>query len=71
MTPIMLRLTSSPESIGLGLGGDALGTKLVLALRKYLQCTGLRRHRLEMLEHHRHRRSLMHPLGLRASGDLA
>jgi hypothetical protein len=56
----------SPESIELG----AWGTQLVPALRKYRHGPSLRQQGLKKLEHHRHQRSLMHPLGLRASGDL-
>jgi hypothetical protein len=62
----MLVPTGSPESIELG----AWGTRLVPALRKYRHGPSLRQQGLKKLEHHRHQRSLMHPLGLRASGDL-
>jgi hypothetical protein len=47
------------------------GTRLVPALGKYLQGPSPWRHGLEKLEHHQHQGSLVHPLGLRASGDLA
>jgi hypothetical protein len=67
----MLRPTSSLESIRLGLGGDALGTRLVPALSRYLWGPGLRRRGLEKSEHRQHQGSLVHPLGLRASGNQA
>jgi hypothetical protein len=47
------------------------GTRLVLALRMYLQGPGLRQHGLEKSEHHQHQGSLVHPLGFRALRDLA
>jgi hypothetical protein len=53
-----------------GLGEMLRRTWLAPSLRDYPQGFGLRWHGLRKVEHHRHQGSLVHPLGLGASGVL-
>jgi hypothetical protein len=60
----MLRPTSSPESMRLGLGGDTLGDTVGSDPEEVSAGPGLRRRGLKKSEHCRHQGSHAHLLGL-------